>query len=278
MKKVSLIVGDFISSSTLAASALTEKNKIPLISPGSTATGLTDSKNYLFRVCFENSYQGKVLSKFAFNDMNFKSVVTLGEEGSDFSQGIIQSFKDSYKGKILSQLSFPSGTVEFKTLLSKIRQLKPDAVLLPAYYPEAGRILNQAYALGMRIPFLGVDGWESPQLFTLAGKGSSGHYISTHFHQSLKSAETFTKDFKKETSEDPSVIAALSYDSMMVAYTALKQVKTPLSDLRGLISSGSYEGVSGNFKFNQNGDANKSAVILKTTRKSYSLTKKITDN
>jgi branched-chain amino acid transport system substrate-binding protein len=284
MKKVSLIVGDFISSSTLAASVITEKTLTPMISPGSTAKDLTNHKHYLFRVCFEDTYQGKVLSEFASSDLKLKSIVTLGEEGSDFSQGIIQSFKDHFPGKILSNLKFPSGSSEFKTLLSKIYQLKPDAVLLPAYYPEVGRILNQAYALGLKIPFLGVDGWESPQLFTLAGKGAEGHYLSTHFHKNLPSALEFTKDFQKTYSEDPSVIAALSYDSMMVAYTSLSEKKSQKKDpfsnsfsLRNRIASGSYLGVSGEFQFDQKGNANKSAVILKTSISGYSLVKEIKD-
>ncbi|MCB0351131.1 MAG: ABC transporter substrate-binding protein, partial [Bdellovibrionales bacterium] len=137
--KVVAILGEVASSRSLAAAPIAQKHQVPMISPSSTNPKVTETGDYIFRVCFIDPFQGYVMAKFASENLNMKTVAILKDVKSDYSVGLADYFKKTFEekgGKVVSEESYVSGDIDFKAQLTQVRAQKPDAIFIPGYYTE----------------------------------------------------------------------------------------------------------------------------------------------
>jgi branched-chain amino acid transport system substrate-binding protein len=182
--KVHVVLGEVASSRSLAAAPVAQRYQIPMISPSSTNPKVTEVGDYIFRVCFTDPFQGLVIAKFAAGDLKAKTAALLIDSKSDYSIGLGEFFKTTFLaqgGQIVSEQKYVGGDIDFKAQLTSIKGKKPDIVVVPGYYTEVGLILKQGRELGLNMPFMGGDGWDSPKLFEIAGASMNGNYISNHY-------------------------------------------------------------------------------------------------
>ena len=138
---------------------------------------------------------------------------------SDYSVGFSDVFAKEFTklgGTITSVQSYQSGDTDFKAQLNSLKGGKPDAVLVPGYYTEMGTIARQAKDVGLKVPLLGGDGWDSPELIPGAGTALEGSFFADHyFSTELKDPATqaFIAAFKAKNGKDPDALAALGYDA-----------------------------------------------------------------
>jgi branched-chain amino acid transport system substrate-binding protein len=270
--KVNVILGEVTSSNTIAISQIAQNSKVPLLSPAATNDTVTVGKDFVSRICFVDSFQGEVMAKFAGNSLKAKTAVIFMDTDSDYSRGLKASFEKAFVaggGKILNTLSYSQKDADFKTIILKARKEKPDVVFVPGYYTQVGAILRQSNELKLSVPFLGTDGWDSPELFKLAGKASAGHYVSSHFAADDKDpkVQAFVSDYKAKHKENPGAMAALGYDAALIMKDVLRRAgSTDALKIRDAIAATKdFSGVTGNISIDGNRNARKSAVILKTT-------------
>jgi branched-chain amino acid transport system substrate-binding protein len=270
--KVHAMLGEVTSSNTIAISQVAQNAKIPLLSPAATNDTITEGKDFVSRICFIDSFQGEVMAKFAVNTLKAKTAVIFMDTDSDYSRGLKASFEKTFTsngGKILSTLSYSQKDSDFKTIILKARKEKPDVVFLPGYYTQVGSILKQSKELKLTSPFLGTDGWDSPELFKLAGKAAAGHYISSHFASDDKDpkVQEFVIAYKAKHKENPGAMAALGYDAALIMKDVLRRAgSTDAQKIKNAIASTkNFAGVTGNISIDEKRNARKSAIILKTT-------------
>jgi branched-chain amino acid transport system substrate-binding protein len=270
--KVDVVFGTVASSNTLAMADEVLKSGKPLLTPASTNPAVTQKGDAVFRTCFIDPFQGTVLANFALNNLGKKKAAILLDHKSDYSKGLSQFFEKAFVaggGTIVAKEAYEAGKKDFKTQLTKLRGKKPDVILVPGYYQEVGLILKQAYQMGLKVPMLGGDGWDSPDLFKLAGpEAAKGHYFSSHFapDDSDPLVQAFVKNYTAKYKKAPGAMAALGYDGILVIADAYKRagsndakaMKTALGATRG------FKGVSGTTSMNKLRDAEKDAVVLKT--------------
>ncbi len=266
------ILGSVASSNTLASAPVAQSKKVPLVTPASTNEKVTTMGDYISRVCFTDNFQGKVMAKFARNTLKAERAALLIDNSSDYSKGLAEVFQREFialGGKIVGgdDLVYQQRDVEFRTLLRKIKRANPQVVFVPGYYSEVGPILNQARQVGIDIPFLGGDGWDSPNLQELAGAGVKNTFISSHFAPDDKDTmvQNFVKLYKERYEEEPGAMAALGYDSIILMADALGRVKDPTNreELKNAINSTKdLLGVTGRISIDENRNAVKSAVVL----------------
>ena len=150
---------------------------------------------------------------------------------------------------------------------------KPDAIFVPGYYTEVGLIARQARSLGIAVPLLGGDGWDSPQLVPIGGSAMEGNYFSNHFSTSDSSPviQDFIKKYKAKYNATPDAMAALGYDSAKILADAIKRAGTAdAAKLRDAIASTKdYQGVTGKITIDDKRNATKSAVILEIKNKEF---------
>jgi branched-chain amino acid transport system substrate-binding protein len=262
------LLGEVASSRSLEAAPIAQQAKIPMISPASTNPKVTEVGDYVFRICFIDPFQGTVLAKFALS-RGWKNVAILTDVKQDYSVGLSQFFKE-YLTKngatVVSEQSYSSGDKDFKAQLTSIKSSNPDAVLVSGYYNEAGLIASQARELGLDVPMLGGDGWDSPSLVEVAGAAMEGNFFSNHFSTEDQSPviQEFIKKFKAKYQEEPDAMAALGYDSAMIMTDAIKRAgSTDSKAVRDAIAATKdFEGVTGKITLDEHRNANKPAVIL----------------
>jgi len=264
-----VLVGEVASSNSLAAAPIAQRHKVPMVSPSSTNPKVTQQGDYIFRVCFIDPFQGKVMAKFAQETLKAKTAVILRDQKSDYSIGLSDVFSREFTamgGKILADKAYVAGDVDFKAQLTSFRELKPDVVYVPGYYSEVGLVAKQARQLGLKQPLLGGDGWESEELYKIGGAALEGCYFSNHSapDSSEPAVKDFVARFQKEYGHAPGALAMLGYDAVkVVAEAAAKAKSWRGADLRdALAATQGFKGVTGTISMDANRDAVKSAVVL----------------
>ena len=269
-EKVVAILGEVASGRSLEAAPICQANKIPMISPSSTNPRVTETGDYIFRVCFTDPFQGKLLADFAKKTLNASKVAVLSDVAQAYSVGLAQYFKEPFLaggGTIVADQKFSSGDKDFKAQLTAIKALNPDAIFVPSYYTEAALISLQARQLGITVPVFGGDGWEAQELIQLAGGDAlKNTFYSTHFSSVKETPEVqkFVKSYgAKYSGEIPDAMAALGYDSAMVLADSMKRAGTTEGlKLRDAIAAVDFVGATGRTKLNAQRDAPKAAVII----------------
>lgn len=264
------VLGEVASGRSLEAAPICQANKIPMISPSSTNPKVTETGDYIFRVCFTDPFQGKLLAEFAKRTLKAQKVAIFSDVSAPYSMGLAQYFREPFVangGQVVSEQKYTGGDKDFKAQLTAIKAANPEAIFVPGYYTEAGLIVAQARQLGITVPLFGGDGWEAPELIQIAGNALEGTYYSTHF--SAENADPkikkFVADFRaKNNGEIPDAMAALGYDSAMVLFDAIKRAGTTDSPkLREAIAATKdYECLTGKTTLDAQRNATKPAVII----------------
>ncbi len=262
------LLGEAASSRSLEAAPIAQQNKVPMISPASTNPKVTEVGDYIFRICFIDPFQGTVLAKFALG-RGWNNVAILTDSKQDYAVGLSEFFKKYFVnngGTIVSEQNYSSGDKDFKAQLTSISASNPQAILVSGYYTEAGLIARQARELGLNVPLLGGDGWDSPSLVDVAGPAMEGNFFSNHFSAEDQSPiiQNFIRKFKEKYNESPDALAALGYDSAMILADAIKRAGStdpePLRD--AIASTKNFPAVTGTITLDEKRNASKPAVIL----------------
>jgi branched-chain amino acid transport system substrate-binding protein len=276
-QKVIAIVGPNATRYAIPASEIAEGSQVLLITPWSTNPKTTVDaktgapKKYVFRACFIDPFQGRVLARFAMESLKARRAAVLYDVASDYNKGIAEFFKATFEqngGKVVAFETYTTNDRDFSAQLTKIKKAEPDVVFLPNYYSEVPLQIQQARRLAIKAPFLGSDSWGSQELIKLCGNDCEGYYFSTHYAPDTAApvARRFIQAFKTAYGGMPDDVAALTYDSFGLLRQAISEAgKVDRQAVRDALAKiQKYEGVTGDMQFREgSSDPVKSAVILK---------------
>jgi len=270
--KVSVVLGSWGSSLSLAAGPIVQDAKVPAIGLSCTNPLVTLGNDYYFRVCFIDPFQGTVMANYAFTEAKAKTAVIVQEVSNDYSVGLAKFFTDNFKkltgndNCVLSVLNYNTGDQDFTAQLTTIKSLKPDVIFAPGNYTESALVMKQARELGITAPFLGGDTWETPEFIDVGKALVEGATFSTFFATEGATspvAKTFVDAYKAKYSKDPAAVTALGFDGYLVALDAIKRAGS-LDTVKirdAIAATKGFEGAAGTVTLDANGDATKSAFI-----------------
>lgn len=233
--KVAAIIGAATSGNTVAQTQVATNNKTVLLTPTGTSLNITAKadgsvNDYMFRTCFIDPFQGRVAANFAAGELKVKSAAIFADSASEYAKGLAASFKETFTqagGTIVAQEAYVAKDTDFRATLTRIKSLNPDSIFIPGYYEEVGLIVKQARELGITIPLIGADGWDSPKLVDLAGAAALNNtYIANHYSSEDpdKMIQDFVQAFKgKYSGKAPDGFGALGYDSVYLLADAIKR-------------------------------------------------------
>lgn len=294
--KVLVVLGEVASSRSLAGAPICQQAEVPMVTPASTNPKVTQVGDFIFRVCFIDPFQGEVMAKFARNTLKTSKAAILKDIKNDYSVGLAQFFTETFKslgGTVIAEESYSEGDIEFRAQLTALKAKKPDVVFIPGYYTEVGLIARQARYLGITVPLIGGDGWDSPRLIEIGGQALENTYYSNHYtpDDPRPEVQKFLADFKAKYNEVPDAMAPLGYDAARIAFDAIKRsgildernikdaysqnpkakslmdaINTPGNRERirdALAQTKDFPGVTGLITIDENRNAKKAAVVLK---------------
>lgn len=272
--KVVAILGPATSSNVLATTPIVESNKIPLITPTGTNPMLTfkDGKlnAYVFRACFIDPFQGTIMANFAANTLKAKTAAIYVDSSSDYSKSLQTVFEENFTkhgGKVVAKEAYLQKDQDFKAALTKIKASNPDVLFVPGYYEEVSKIIKQARELGLNIPIIGTDGWDSPKLAEMAGPAALNNtYFSNHYSTEDKDPRVvkFVEAYSKEYGQVPDAFAALGYDGAIMLIDAIKRAGSaePTKIKEALEKTANLQVVTGTLSVDAQHNPVKSAVII----------------
>ncbi|WML46353.1 ABC transporter substrate-binding protein [Neobacillus sp. PS3-40] len=232
--KVTAIIGAATSGDTVAQAQIANDTKTVLLTPSGTSPNVTVGESgkvneFVFRTSFIDPFQGTVAANFASKELKVKKAAIFADSASDYAKGLAASFKKTFEaagGNIVSEEAYVAKDTDFRATLTRIKAENPEFIFIPGYYEEVGLIIKQARELGITVPFMGADGWDSPKLVELAGADALNNtYITNHYSSEDpdKTIQKFVTTYKeKNGGESPNAFNALGYDTVYLLADAIK--------------------------------------------------------
>lgn len=270
-EKVVAILGHVISSNSMAAGAIVEEKRIPMLSPSSTSPLVTQGKQFVSRVCFSDPFQGVAAALLAFEFLNAQRVAVFIDVEQDYAVGFANFFKDTAEdlgGGVFYEY-YRSGDQDFTAQISDALAKGADAFFIPGYYQEIALIAIQARQLGFFDPIIAGDGAAVYETIEIGGDAVNELYFTTHYHPdspaTTENAEIFVRSYKEKYGSEPGTFTALGFDAYMVMRDAIERAGSSDSELiaQALRATELFPGATGFISINDEGDAVKSVAIVK---------------
>ena len=272
--KVVAVLGPATSGNFKAQTPIATKNQIPMISASATADDVTVDdkgvKEYVFRICFNDSFQGTAMATFAVENLKATKAVIIMDSSSDYAKGLADNFAANFEaqgGTVVDKAAYMAKDKDFNAILTKIKGQDFDVIYLPGYYEEAGLIIKQARALGITAPILGGDGFDSPTLKELAGAQALNEVYFTNHYSAVDQDPAvlkFIEDFKAKYNKEPNAFNALGYDLGNFIADAITRAGSddPEAIKEALASTTDFTGVTGTFSMDENHNPVKTITVI----------------
>ncbi|HXH38264.1 MAG TPA: ABC transporter substrate-binding protein [Thermoanaerobaculia bacterium] len=264
------VLGENSSNQSLAAAPICQASKVPMISPSSTNPSVTKKGDYIFRVCFTDPYQGKALAMFVRSNLKAATAAILRDNKNDYSVGLAEVIRKEFTargGKIVAEQSYSGGDSDFRPQLTTIKAANPEVLFIPGFYTEVGQIAIQARDLGITVPMVGGDGWDSPTVIQIGGKSVDGCYFSDHYFvgEPRPAVKRFVAEIRRRSGKDPDANSALGYDALFTLTNAIKRAGSlDRKAIRDQIAATKdYQGVSGVITMGPDRDPIKPVAMIK---------------
>ncbi|MCF6095747.1 ABC transporter substrate-binding protein [Thermovorax subterraneus] len=266
--KVIAIVGGVISSETMTAGPIANDAKVVMITSSSTAKGIPEIGDYIFRNCLSDEVQATQLAEYAAKEMGLKKFAIM-YTNNDYGLSLKNAFEQKAKelASVVDVETYNDGESDFRAQLTKIKSFNPDALYIAGYYTEAAKIAQQAKEQGLNVQILGADGFYSPKLIELGGSAVEGAVFTAGFFPDdpSEAVQNFVKAYKEKFNAEPDMFAAQAYDAAKILLTAIKNAKGQGGEAlqAEMAKIKDFPGITGTTSFTEEGDAVKDVLILK---------------
>ena len=280
---VSVVIGTYGSGCAIAAGDLFAEAKIPAIGTSCTNPQVTLGNDYYFRIAYIDPFQGAVMASYALKN-GCKNCVVIVEAGDDYSAGFGNYFSEAMVngGASCDTVTFQTGETDFSTIVANIKSKGYDGIFAPVSIETAPLIINQAREAGVECQIMAGDTWDDISIAERAGANANGVFFSAFFDASDTSNEAgveFNKGILEWIAADAtrtennggaadaiSSVTPCGYDAYMAAYNAILAAQSTDGEaIRDALASLEVKGlVTGDLKFDENGDAIKNYVAIKT--------------
>ena len=261
-------IGDFSSSSCMAAAPIYEKANMTQLSPTSSHMGFTQKGKNMFRVVATQGYEGPYNARWAVKDLGKKKLATIyinNDWGVDANKYFSQEARQ-LGAEMVAEEAFVPGEKDFTAILTKVKRLKPDLIYLPTFYADAAAILNQAKRMRFQPVVMANSSLFSQKTIELGGKAVEGIIIPANYFGAdpRPAAKEFTREYQAHYGAVPNQFAALAYDAANLMIAALhkagvedrSKVRYALESLQG------FQGATGSISYAKSHDPEKELVRI----------------
>ncbi|MBI5343168.1 MAG: ABC transporter substrate-binding protein [Deltaproteobacteria bacterium] len=267
--RVAAILGPTLSTEMKVVAPEANASGVPIMGTSTTAAGITQIGKYVFRNSLPESLAIPASVKKAVKKYSIKKVALFYGNDDVFTKSGYDTMK-----KVAAELhltvvtteTFQKGQSDYKAQLTKIKNLSPDAVFCSALYEEGGVILSQARKMGIKAPFVGGNGFNSPKVIEIAKEAAEGLIVATPWYPERHDpkVKAFVARYSKAYGKKPDQFAAQAYDALYIMAEALKKAgKADRKMLRDALAEvRNFNGVLGKFSFDAERDVVMDPVVL----------------
>lgn len=272
--KVTAIVGAVLSGETATVAPIAQDSGVLMITPSSTAPGLADTGDYIFRNVITDDVQAQQMADYAVSELGLEKLAVL-YANNDYGVALKDNFTAKAKdlgATVVAVESYLDRDEDFRAQLTKIGD-KAEALYIGGYYTEASKIAQQANRQGMKVRLLGADGFYSTKLVELGGDAVEGALFTAGFYSgdTAEDIQSFVSNYTQKYGDEPDMFAANAYDSMKIVAQALEKSGNDRAALKTEMAAiEDYPGITGKTSFAENGEALKEVIILKVENGKFS--------
>lgn len=268
--KVLAIEGPMTSGEMFAAGPIAQQSKVVAFGTGTTAPGITDIGDYIFRNAIPGKMAIPITVKKAQEKLGFKKVAILYSNNNDQMVGENKIYQELLKEmglEIVATETFADKDTDFSAQLTKIQAANPDVIAVAGLYQEGALIVKKAREMGMTQPILANNGFNSPAYIQQAGEAANGTLVATPWNAESKSekAQAFRKAFVAKYGHEPDQFAAQAYDAMYLMHQAAEKSGTTTDRKKfrdTLAKIKDFEGATGKFQFDDHRDPKMDLAIM----------------
>jgi branched-chain amino acid transport system substrate-binding protein len=268
--RVHALVGEVVSSRSLVAARVAQRERVPMLTPSATSPDVTAVGDYVFRSCYTDVFQGAAIAHFAAGRLGARRAALLVDRDQRYSVDLARFIREDFArhgGEVVAEQDYREGAADFSLQLAEVGATQPEVIFLPGYYVEAGLLARQARALGIEVPLVGGDGWDSPRLYEIGGQALAGNFFSTHFsaEDPDPQVQRFVADYRRLFGSTPDSFAATAYDAVRVMLAAIAGApsleRAAIRD--ALAATKEFPGVTGPITFNSERNSVKPVVVVR---------------
>lgn len=276
---IKAIIGPVTTNVTAAVATLANENKVVMVTPSATGDNVTTTADYVFRSCFNDSYQGVGAAKYA-HELGFTKVGVLYDVNDTYSNGLYGAFVAECARLGIEVVAQAGGVqdTDFSTSLAALKTAvgADGFIFAPYYYDVVGpKVVPQARTAGFNGIIMGADGYDGmlPDNVAAPFTNYNNVYFTNHYSAESTDAKVqgFISAYKTKFSQDPTAFSALSYDAAYMLATAIEKALEGAEDASGLTGEAiknalhlsTFAGVTGNIKLSESGTPVKDIVVMK---------------
>jgi branched-chain amino acid transport system substrate-binding protein len=267
--KVAVIIGPTLSNTAKITDPIAQKAGVPVLAVSNTAGGITEIGDFIFRDSLTEAVVIPNTVKTAKAKLGFQKVAVFYGNDDAFTKGGYAAFKtaiEAEKLQVLSEQTFAKGDRDFSPQLTQIKAQNPDAIICSALVEEASGIVSQARQLGIKVPIIGGNGFNSPALMKNAGEAAEGVIVGAAWNAAATNPLNlkFVDDYTKKYNRAPDQFAAQAFTGVQIVYQAAAAAKS--ADNRKAIRDAmakirNMDTVLGKFSFTEGRDADHTPVV-----------------
>jgi branched-chain amino acid transport system substrate-binding protein len=231
--KVPVAIGYTDTDSVLAAGKIFQNAKVPFITAGATSPKIPSQVgDMMFLACFGDNVQAAVGAEYSYKTFGHTAYF-LWDKGVEYTTLLGAYFKSRFTelgGTIALEDSYDDKATDFSAQITKIKALnpQPDFYYVAAMPYNIGPLVKQFRDAGITGPIVGGDGYDTPDLVSVAGAAADNVYFTTHALMDATGGtdgiKKFIADYTTEYGHAPeNAFAALGYDTLMLMADAIKR-------------------------------------------------------
>jgi branched-chain amino acid transport system substrate-binding protein len=217
--KIVAELGDFSSTASMAASSIYQRAGLVQFGFTNSHPAFTKGGDYIWSSSVSQADETPRLAKYA-TDLGFKKLAVL-YLNTDWGRTSRKLFSDAAKAdgaEIVAAEGYQPDEKDFRSTLVRVRDAKPDAIVLIAYYADGALIARQIRTVGLTNPIVANGSVYSPKFIELAGDAANGIYTETNFFPSEPRPEVqnFVSKYRARYHEDPDTFSTVAYDTIVL--------------------------------------------------------------
>ncbi|HEX6054335.1 MAG TPA: ABC transporter substrate-binding protein [Intrasporangium sp.] len=246
---VAAVSGSY-SPQTLAAAAIFQRNKVPMVSAYAVNPGIPATGDFIFQGDFNGVVQGRAGAQ-ALKDLNDASKPAIISIDNDFGKSIVKGFTEQAQKlgmTIVSQDKNQFGEKNFEPVIRRALDAGADSIYLVEYVGEGKQFFQAWSKLGKDLPIMGTEGIDSAGFLDSIGDQANGLVWTTNLNRenSDEATTSFLADFQKANSFSPDMVAASSHDAIALLVQGMKNGGVEPADIqKGLMQVKDFTGATG---------------------------------